>query len=94
MALVPDLDDPRSLIRLYSVDSDQPEEMRVSGRVRDLLFAPDQGSVFGLLHKPARKREGDTTLIRIDLQGFKLRRLFLINLQNKTQCLQVKRGFQ
>ena len=64
-----------STILLYSTAAEEPTRVQVGGIIRDLLFAPDAGSVLGLLHRPAKKREGDTYLIRIDLATAKSRRL-------------------
>jgi hypothetical protein len=65
----------QSTILLYGPGTDQPAEVRVNGVVRDLLFAPDGMSVFGLLHRPAKKREGETYLIGIGIDPAKSRRL-------------------
>jgi len=65
----------RGTILLYSIDNAEPVEVEVAGIVRDLLFEPDSMTVLGLLHRPAKKREGDTYLIRLDFDAPKPRRM-------------------
>ena len=75
VALVMNEESKQSTILLHGLGTDRPAEVRVNGLVRDLLFAPDGMSVFGLLHRPAKKREGETYLIGIGLDPAKSRRL-------------------
>ena len=53
---------------------EQPRSTTISGNVRDLLFSPEGDPLFALLHKPAKKREGDAYLARIDPATLKIRR--------------------
>jgi hypothetical protein len=75
VALIMNDESKQSTILLYGLGTDRPAEVRVNGLVRDLLFAPDGMSVFGLLHRPAKKREGETYLLGIGLDPAKSRRL-------------------
>jgi hypothetical protein len=62
-------------VLLYASEAEEPVTVEVNGIVRDLLFEPDSRAVLGLLHRPAKRREGDTYLIRIELGAPKPRRL-------------------
>lgn len=65
----------RGAILLYSLDNPEPSRVEVQGIIRALLFEPDSRTLLGLLHRPAKKREGDTYLIRIDFDAPKPKRM-------------------
>ena len=58
-------------IRVYGIDG-SVVVTPVQGHVRDLLFADD--ILFGILHRPAKRHEGDASLVSIDLASRKARR--------------------
>jgi hypothetical protein len=69
-------EDPlRSTVLFYSTSTAEPARLELTGLVRDLLYAPDSRSVLGLLHKPAKKREGDTYLMRFEVDPPRARRI-------------------
>jgi hypothetical protein len=74
-ALEEDGEAARSTILLYSTGTDDPSSLELNGRVRDLLFSPDAQSVLCLLHRPAKRREGDTYLMSIELEPPRARRV-------------------
>ena len=64
----------RSLLRLYSLTDSEPRSMPLNGNVRDLLYDRAPGVLYGLLHRPTKRGEGETTLVVIDLARLKIRR--------------------
>jgi hypothetical protein len=64
----------KSSLLIYQVDVAKPTSIEVAGRIRDLLFASDQSVVYGLQHKSAKKREGDSYLVVYEPERRKLRR--------------------
>jgi hypothetical protein len=65
----------RSLIMFYSTAQPESARIEVAAQVRDLLLAPDGSSALALLHKSAKKREGDTFLVRVEPSTGKAKRL-------------------
>jgi hypothetical protein len=65
----------RSLIMFYSTVQPESARIEVAAQVRDLLLAPDGSSALALLHKSAKKREGDTFLVRVEPSTGKAKRL-------------------
>ena len=63
---------PRTLLSLHSLDAVEPATIRIPGLVRDLLFGDDDASVYALEHRPAKRREGESYLLRIGLRDWKI----------------------
>lgn len=57
---------PRASIRVHAVGRDEPVTVPVQGIVRDLLFLEDGAALYAIEHRPAKRREGDSYLVRID----------------------------
>lgn len=74
VAVLTDEENRRTTVHLHSLDAAEPASVELAGRIRDLLFSPVDDSVFGLLHRPAKKREGDAYLMQIEPGGKKARR--------------------
>jgi len=65
----------RSSLELLSASGSAPLTMETIGLFRDLLFDPGGAPrVYGVLHRSAKKREGDTYLVVWELDRGKLRR--------------------
>jgi hypothetical protein len=58
-------------IRVYGIDG-SVVVTPVQGQVRDLLFAADV--LFAILHRPAKRHEGDAYLVSVDLASRKAKR--------------------
>jgi hypothetical protein len=78
VALAADEQNRQTRVLLFDMAADQPAEVSLTGVVRDLLFEPGGAAVLGLLHKPAKRREGETYLVRIDFQTAKSRRVLRV----------------
>ena len=56
----------RSLVRLVSTtDPGPPRILEWPGQVRDLIYTPD-GDLLGLVHRPAKRGDGETYLVRLE----------------------------
>ena len=63
---------PRTLLSLHSLDAPEPATIKISGLVRDLLFSDDDASIYALEHRPAKRLEGESYLLRIGLSDWKV----------------------
>jgi len=66
---------PKASIRLHAVGRDEPVVVPVQGIVRDLLFLEDGAALYAIEHRPAKRREGDSYLVRIDEESAKAPRV-------------------
>lgn len=64
--------DARTTLKLHRA-GEEPTVLAVPGRIRDLLFSRDGGLVFALQHKPAKHGDGETFLMRIDIETLQAR---------------------
>ena len=67
----------RTEIRLYPSLVAEPLSVTVTGEIRDLLYTGD-GSLYGLLHKPAKRGQGETSLVSVDTDRLRLRQLMRV----------------
>ncbi|MHC4430139.1 MAG: hypothetical protein ACYS0D_16305, partial [Planctomycetota bacterium] len=74
LILAIDKRDVSSEIRVYDMDRAEPVNVPVSGFVRDLLYLEGSSGLFGIEHHPAKRHEGDSYLVRVDLETRKPRR--------------------
>jgi hypothetical protein len=66
---------PKASIRVHAVGRDEPVIVPVQGVVRDLLFLEDGAALYAIEHRPAKRREGDSYLVRIDEESAKAPRV-------------------
>lgn len=63
-----------STVRVFTMTG-PPRELQVPGRVRDVMFSPDESEILAIQQRPARKkRAAECFLLRIDLNTLKARR--------------------
>jgi len=75
----------RSFVRIYSSYRDEPLEVGFSGIARSLLFSRDGLEVFVVLYRPAKKRLGESELLRLDVEHGKSRSI--MQLPATSSCL-------
>ena len=63
-----------SEVRFHDASGSEPRTKLVRGIVRDLLFDRTSDVVYALVHRPAKRREGETELVRIELATMKIDR--------------------
>jgi hypothetical protein len=71
---VPSTKPQRTEVRLYSSGVSEPLSITVTGEIRDLLYTGD-GSLYGLLHKPSKRGEGETSLVSVETDRLRVRHL-------------------
>jgi hypothetical protein len=59
---------PTTLIRVHDLDRAEPVDVPLRGLVRGLVDLGLPTGLFAIEHRPAKKREGDTYLVQLDLE--------------------------
>jgi len=66
---------PTTLIRVHDLDRAEPVDVPLRGVVRGLVDLGVPAGLFAIEHRPAKKREGDTYLVQLDLETGKAPRV-------------------
>lgn len=65
--------DRQTRLTLYAVGEQLPVASELPGQMRDLMFLADGSALLGIQHKPAKRFDGESFLLRIELPTLKAR---------------------